>query len=349
MTNGIYRHPIFEEAINTHFDKMDSETRRILLTVNEADQNQILLNLTSKLYENIVGKVDNIEFGDIPNTKGDFTKLPNYKKIVECTEIIKDILHEYKQTEKPILTIQQTITNLVSRKELFEKAYRFNTELPIIVYNTISLAVVSSLSLLISTCIDFIKLPNQDSFQISLDRVSYAKTQQSLLFSNLEKFNNACAKGDIDSSFNHLINNSMDKKNLLGTSAFVYGVGGIATGILIVGALFSIVPIIRELIFYYYYTRTRVSDYFDVQADLLQINANNIDIERIKDDAKRKKIVERQIQIAGMFRKTSEKIAIDAKSSELKATKDLVVEEKKKYKAIDVTAQMPDSAASALF
>ena len=332
----------FYNVIDECFDVKDNKTRKVLLALDETDQNSVLSSLTSKLYDNIVEKVDDIDFGDIPRTKGDITALPNYDKITGCIKTINDILVEYKQKTDPTDTISLALENLKNRKELFAKAYRYDIELPMVVYNTIALSIISSISLLIATSIEFIKQPGTDSFELSLDKVSLEKTKNSLLFSNLKKFNESCRRNEIDNCLNMVINNRV--KNLTGIEVGVAG-ATVAT----ITILFAIIPVIRELIFFFYYTRTRVSDYFDVQADLLQMNAANIDSSKIKSEPERKKVISKQLKIADMFRKLANKISVTAKESEVAATKDIVAKSKNKPKIDDVVDSIPDSASSALF
>lgn len=332
----------FYNVIDECFDVKDNKTRKVLLALDETDQNSVLSSLTSKLYDNIVEKVDDIDFGDIPRTKGDITALPNYDKITGCIKTINDILVEYKQKTDPTDTISLALENLKHRKELFTKAYRYDIELPMVVYNTIALSIISSISLLIATSIEFIKQPGTDSFELSLDKVSLEKTKNSLLFSNLKKFNESCRRNEIDNCLNMVINNRV--KNLTGIEVGVAG-ATVAT----ITILFAIIPVIRELIFFFYYTRTRVSDYFDVQADLLQMNAANIDSSKIKSEPERKKVISKQLKIADMFRKLANKISVTAKESEVAATKDIVAKSKNKPKIDDVVDSIPDSASSALF
>ena len=80
-----------------------------------------------------------------------------------------------------------------------------NVELGIVLYNTMVLSIVSSLSYLIATSIDFIKNPTDDIFQMSLDRVGYAKTTQSMLYNDLRKFNISCKKGEVDKTLDMLL------------------------------------------------------------------------------------------------------------------------------------------------
>src|SRR5574344_1932420 len=288
--SGIYRPTGYMEIIDEYMDIEDAETRHVCLSVTEGDQNQLLSALTSKLYDSIVEKVDDIDFGDIPRTKGDITKLPNYDKIIECISTLRGILVQYKQKTELVDTIDTALGNIVECKELFQRAYTYNIELPIVVYNTISLSIISAISLLISTTIEFIKAPSQDSYQVAFDYTSLAKTKDHLLFTNLESFNKSCAKGDVDTSLNMIIKNKV--KNFTGIE-----VGFVAGGFALIALILNIVPIMRELIFFFYYSRTRVADYFDIQADLLQMNAHNLELSKnTMDDRSKQRIVTKQMR-----------------------------------------------------
>lgn len=332
----------YDIILNEYFDIDHRETRKVMLNINEADQNQVLSALTSKLYDHIVDRVDDIDFGDIPNTKGDITKLDSYQKLVDCVSVMRQLLEEYKQDVKPIGIIEDAIENVVQRKELFEKAFRYQVELPMITYSTIVLSIISSTSFLVSTCIEFIKIPSQDEFSVILDKVALTKSKSNLLFSNLDKFNTACDKGQIDNCLEVIIKNNM--KNLTGVE-----VGFVVGGVAMAGLLLNIIPILRELIFFFYYSRTRVSDYFDIQADLLQMNAYNLQNNETMKKSERDKIVKKQLKIVELFRKLSNKIAINTKECEVKATKDIVQANKEKVRTTDLMDSIPDSASSALF
>lgn len=341
MSNDIYRSKEFLTIVKEHFDFTDSETRNVVLSLNEEDQGKAILSLTSKLYENIVDKVDDINFGDIPSTKGDATALPQYPKLKECIDIMSKLMDEFKQGKDAIDTVDFALKNLVLKKDIFIKAFRYDVEMPMILYNSIYLAIISATSLLISSCIEFIKQPTNDTFDIVVDKVGLTKTKDHMLFDNLKKFNDACARGQIDKGCEYVIQSKV--KNFTGLE-----LGLVAGTVAIAGIILNIVPIMRELVFFFFYSRTRVSDYFDTQADLLQMNAYNLEANDSFDKDKKKKIVMKQMSIVDMFRKLSNAIAIKSKESEIKATKDLVGSNKK-MKADEVFDELPDSGASALF
>ena len=194
---------------------------------------------------------------------------------------------------------------------------------------------------MIASCIDFIKTPNGETFDIIVDKVALSRTRQNLLFENLAKFNKACDKNQIDNGLEFLL-----KNNVKGFSGADIGllVGGMA----IIGILLNIIPIMRELIFFFYYSRVRVSDYFDIQSDLLQMNAYNLESNESIDKQKRVVIVKKQFKIVDLFRKISRTISISNKECEVKSSKELS-EDNRKYKSDEMYDSIPDSASSALF
>lgn len=339
--HSVYRSPEYNKAISEYFDLSDKETRTILLAVNEDDQTRVLVSLTSKLYDNIVDKVDDIDFGDIPATKGDITKLPNYAKLTESIETMTKLLIEYKQPTEPIDVVRNALANIIDSTSLWKRAYALNVELPIVFYNTIVLSIIEATSYLIGMCVQYIKLPGSDTFQATIDKSALVKTKDHMVFDNLKKFNEAYRKGQITNAMEYVIKSN--SKNLFGELTFAAGAVGV------IAILFCIVPILREMIFLFYYERVRMSEYFDMQADMLQINAYNVEHNRSDlDSTQKKNISAKQMKIAERFRKAANFIGIKMKESEKQATKELT-KENKKYQTKEVLDELPSSASSALF
>ena len=336
----IYRSPVFQEAMKS-FDITDKMTRAVLLSVNEADQNAVMTSLANKLYQHIVDKVDDIDFGTIPLSKGDVTKIDNYEQLTDCINIIAEILQQYHQDTNSIEIIATALQNIIDRTDMFTKAYKLNVEMPIIIYNTMVLSVVSSVSFMISACIEFIK-SGDEGFQISLDKVALSKTMNNVLFKDLTKFNKTCASGEFDKAMEYVIN--QNTKNFTGMA--MYNLSSIAV---FLGILLLIIPIIRELIFFFYYSRCKVSDYFEAQASLLTMNAYNIESNLTKGDKDKKEIANKQKKIAEKFKKLANAIKIKNKVGEANSQKDIKKLDDKKYKQDEVLDSIPDSSNSILF
>lgn len=323
----VYLHPKYQIVIKEYFDISDRQTMKTLTSINEADQNIVLSQLTSKLYNMIIGKIDKVDFGTIPNTKGDITKLENYLQIFECVDIVEKLLIEYKQETTPTQVIKVAINNIINRKELFEKGFKLNLEFPMLTYSTLVLSVVASVSFLISSCIEYIKDINEDNFKIILDRVATNKSKNGLLYKNLDKFNRSCASGEFDKALEYVHRGGMN--SLMGIDVLSIA------GITVLSALaLSIIPIIRELIYFFYYTRVSLSDFFEIQAELLQMNIYNLENSNTTTNDNKKNVIKKQLKTIELFKKVSNKIAVDNKQSEVKTNKD--ISQDKKYKTNEI-------------
>lgn len=318
----IYRSPEFNRIVTEYFDISDKETFSYLRSIEEADQNKVLLALTSKLYDHLVEKVDDIDFGDIPKSRGDVTKLPNYEKVVDCINIIRGILENAKQDLDPVIILEDAIKNLNEYKEVFIKGYQLNMELPMVVYNTMVLSVYSGISILISSCIEFIKSTDNTGFDIALDKVQLKKTKDALIFRDLKLLNASFDKGVLPNALNQML--KQNTKNLIGAE-----IATIATAGAIVGVILNIIPILRELVYYFLYSRTKVANYFDAQAALLQMNAYNLAAKATDDSRDVEEIKKKQLKIADKFKKIANVLAVKNNKAEISAEKETKSLEKK--------------------
>lgn len=342
-----FRNPIAMTAFTEHMNLSDPKTRKAIMAMNEAEQGAALTALTSKLYDNIVSKVDDIDYGEIPMTKGDVTKLSNYMKLRECIDLLNGILKEYKQDTAPINEIALALAHVESRKDIFMRAFKMDVELPIILYNTTVLNIISAVSYMIATCIEFIKTPNQDSFQVTLDKVAFAKTKSNMIYNNLKRFNAAANKNDLDKALNHIIKENVEfgyqnEGAVIGAIASKLGVTSVGSAIagmasahpvtatiaVVALVLTVLIPLLREMVFLFYYTKMRVSEFFEIQADLLQMNAYNVENNGSMEDDKKKKIVSKQLKIVEWLRKVSNKFAINNRKAEVEAEREITSDDK---------------------
>lgn len=309
----------WNQIVTEHFDIFDPYTRRRLISVQEGEQDQVLASLSAKLYSIIVDKTTEIDYGDIPRSKGDITRIPNFVGITECLNTIKGILVEFKEDTEPVDEILKAIDNLRESRDLWEKAYTFNSSLPITFYETIALAIVSSTSLLISTSIDYIKEPSENSYTISLDKVSYHKNKDALLFRNLKRFNKAYMNGEIRKVMEPTLRVKEEVKEAVDIIT-EFGASSIIAGIITAGVIVSmislIIPILHELTSFFFCTKQHISDFFEVQADLLALNAESVKLDYTKTESERNKIYTKQMKLVARFKKIANALAVKLKSAE---------------------------------
>lgn len=348
----------FDIVLKEYFNTSDRKSMRTLLSLNEADQNQAMVALAAKLYEKIVAKVDDIDFGTIPASKGDITKIGNFMEMRDCINTIGEILVHYKQDTAQLDIINKAIENIKSSKRIWEKAYATECDLAITFYNTITLSIVSAVSLLISASIDFIKEPGQQSFQISFDRVGYNKTKDKLLFQNLEKFNKSYVKGDVEKLMDAVVKSNISvresaiepvSESLAATATITALVKVISSGVMIGILLTMAIPVLHELVNALYCAKQSVSEYFEVQSKIVQFNAEQLKYDYTKSEAEIKKIYEKQSKIADLFKKISDKFAVKMNKAESDAKKLIEKEKREKYTVDDLDAQDVPGMTSSIF
>jgi uncharacterized UPF0160 family protein len=117
----------YDQLIREHFDLTDSYTRKYITSLKEdAQQDQLLNALSSALYEKIVSKVDDIDFGTIPLSRGDITKVQGFASTEECLNIIRNLVIQYKQNPTIVDVVISAVNNIIERKALFIKGYALN-------------------------------------------------------------------------------------------------------------------------------------------------------------------------------------------------------------------------------
>lgn len=379
--HSIYRSKEFLECMN-YFNLEDNYTRQTLLSLNEVDQSAIMQALANRIYKHIVDRVNDVDFGTIPLSKGDIKKIDHYEQLVDCINVIGEIMENFNQKPEVVDTVNIALQNMIDRRDLFTKAYRANVELPIITYNSMVLAIISTVSTMISAYIEFVKLPENKGYDIVFDKA--AKTQggeSKILYRNLLKFNKMCANGEFDKVMDYCIKTNLKMKTegvesveevgavatvgtilsaigSIGGKAAMGSIGAVGAGVkalasipfllpatgIIVGLIF-LIGFIRELIYFWYYSRTKVSDYLDAQSALLVMNAYNVDNNLTRDEGERKVIADKQNKVAKFFKSLADKIKVKDRTAEVKANKDIEKEDNEKI-TLDPEANDVDASKS---
>ena len=373
------------EILREYFDYSDSDTVRTI--AEAADDNLLLSALTSKLYDKIVEKADKIDFSTIARSRGDITKIENYASLVECIDIIRNIIVQYKEDQYPVDVVSSAMENIRSRTDIFRKAFTVNAPLPTLLYNTVVAAIVSSISFLIATCIEYVKTPQSDSIQVALDTVAYHKTFENLLFENLKKFNDGCASGEMDDTLRVCMERSKirkesmveddeeqveiqhdapflsddeikkdtivhDKcKNVKINEGLISSATHVVSRVFLFIAKF-LIRLIRDLVYFFFSSKQKISDYYIVQAELLEMNAYQLQYNNTVDVEKRKQIFDKQMKIVAKWRNKANKYNVDYTTSK-KAAANLSNQEAKQYTVGELDNYNPNAndafSGSALF
>ena len=327
----------FKDVISEYFDISDRNTRTILLSLDEADQNNMLLSLTSKLYSIIINHTTDIDFGAIPQTKGNIKALKEYPKMRECLDVMEGILKEYRQPLETVDTIRAAMDFIENDKGIYTKGFMIKSDIIMITYNTMVLSIVNSISYLIACTVEYIKTSSTSDFKVVFDKAGLSRVKDSLVYDNLVAFNKACAEGQVESAFNSLIQHKV--RNFAASTG---ALTTIATMMALCSILINILPIVRELTYFFFSIRTRISQYFDLQADLLEMNIQGIENNEIQTIDDKKTVIRKQSFLAQKFRKIAEFFMVNTADADKKATK-MQKEDNKDMNVNDVVDSKPDS------
>lgn len=337
----------YMSIVKEYFDLSDPYTRNKVILCTEADKQTVLENLANKLYIHIRNHVDNIDFGTIPLSKGDITKIDNFEQLIDCLDTINKLILEYGEKPELVDVVATAINNIQTRKRIFEKAFTLHIDFPMMMYNTTVLSCVSSVSLLIATCVEYTK-NGTDSIQTSFDKTAYYKSMNHVLFKSLRQFNTECSRGKLDKFMEGCIAVNMTKlkeaydansnERIYIEEAAIGYILRIIKNVVSLKWVFEILfNMIRRAVYYHYYRRQKLADYWNLQADYLQMNAENLKYrEGIGDDEERlKKIYSAQMKWVERFRKIANKFMIEDKKAQKEANDQSDREDRQKDKYPD--------------
>lgn len=296
--------------------------RKDLITMEASEQEKVDNVMVTKLYQLAINK-SNIDFDQIPDSKGDITKFVGYTTMTECLSVVKELARQQGVKIKELDITETAINNIVLFKAQFVKGFLIDKDLIIMMYNLLVSACVTSTSVILASYVDFVKSPNVVEFTIQKDPTILSHTA----IDSLEKFNESVRSGDFARIMNTVSN---DKENFLGGAEIVIP-------FMIIGGLLAIVPLLRELTYYFYYSRMKISDSLKYQAELLEINKESVKYSNLPP-SKKKQVLAKQARVAKNFKNMSEKIAIDSASTE-KQVKQEIERENRNINVSEVKSQ----------
>lgn len=303
-----------QEAYEVALDMKSIDTIRTVSSFTEAEQKKSTIVLANKLYGMIVDRLDQIDFKEIEKSEGDITEFKYYNRTRECISVLKGLAKQSGSGVEEIDVIETALNNIESNRLFFIRAYKTDCSFIKSLYNTMIMAIISDISFMITVCVEYIKNPDH-TVQMEITNLKKFKSKFYLVHKNLRKFNEAVEKGELEKVCSTLL--KIKSKNLAGETTIIgwltLNVPGFQFIALIAAAIIIIktfVPIMRELSYFFYFFRTKISDYFFLQQQLLEANALKLKQMSTDDPEKNEKIAKRQEKIASIFGKIGNFFAV---------------------------------------
>ena len=268
-----------------------------------------------------------MDYAEIAKSAGDIEKLQGYENLVQSIFYLKEIERKTKNIKVPqIYTAELAIHNVEKYKRDFEQGFRTNNEIIMLLYNNIVVAIIVTVSYIISNYLDFIRNPTNNTFLCYISNKGDKHINDILCIKNLENFNKLESSGDLQRFFNNATQNNMYKNSLLGIEDVMI-IGAIGIGIAV-----AIIPLLQEIVYQVFACRIGIADYLAEQALFVELNKSQLDL-TINEKNKRKVVKNRQSKIVDTLNKISNKINVDVKTSQIAATNKL---KEDKNKATDM-------------
>lgn len=288
------------------------EARHELDILTEAEVARVSNTVLADLYQDIVEK-PHVDYGDIPRSRGRVEKYKGTANMIKSLDIIDEICAKSGNKTSPcadaVQEIKSAIVNLSNNATKFEAGFKTENDFIIVLYNSIMLACVEGTSHILSSYIDFAKRIDGAEFKL----VDGKDRSGGLHLDVIRNFNRGCKSGEIQRSMNESILNN--RKNFGGiTVASALAVGAGAT---------LIIPTIRNLIFGVYYSRMKVADFLEQQAQFVE--ANNTSVKNLSGLSPKEKddIAGKQLKFASKLMQLSDKIKVDYKLASQRGDNDV--------------------------
>lgn len=271
--------------------------RRELFALTEAEMNGVNNNMINKLFDSAINKA-HVDFGDIPNSKGDITKYSGYKSMDESLNVLKQLAVKNGHKIPEIEVVEKAIDGIIAHRNQFERGIKLNKDYVVLQYNTLVMSCVIATSALITSYVDFVK---------RVDRVEFVITNGNhnpgaVCITNLSKFNKSVASGEFSKIMNAIITNDGE--------AFTMTTGGAIATAIIAGAIIG-VTFMRDIVFYVYYSRVKLAEYLRVQALFLELNKNIINSQGYSMAAEKKdKVLKNQAALIDDLKRIADAIDV---------------------------------------
>lgn len=217
----------------------------------------------------------NIDMGTIPNSKGDITKLDFYRSTAETIECLNNLLEGVKCDE--LKTTNDLHDLIVALRGDFDFGYKFNIKFITMTYELLVLSLLEMINVCIVYYTNYLKdvkniefktvKPDKKSLKIvkyTNDFIqSYRNGDWTKMMTNFRKN----PKGFLGDIIAQMTNSSA--KNII----FSVPTGVAVTAIVLV-SMVALFFSVRGLIYVFYKSATKISDYTRTQAEFLKFNIN---------------------------------------------------------------------------
>ena len=288
-------------CINILLENASSYTEKSKIQMlTEAEQAVVNDKMIGNLYQSVL-KRKNVDFDNIPYSKGDIQKVDGYDNMLATIEVLKGLSKKFGIKINELDIVENAIVNLRTYRGTFERGFGLNVDFLKMYYNTLVYACIESTSLILSSYVEYTRTINNVEFQIKKGR----GINGNICLDTLKKFNDSVREGKFIKFANGLLNK--DRENFLGAAAAM-GTAKSVMATIAIGA--SIVPLMRELVYYFYESRMKASEYLTQQKEFIEMNKFRLESSSMSAQ-ERNTILNKQRSVIDRLEKLADKVRVN--------------------------------------
>lgn len=282
------------------------------LPVLEDATSPVTVRYIEQLYNAVINK-GHIDFGDIPESKGDIRKYKGYHDMKNTLDIIKDLAESQKAPTvlEYAVEISKAIENIEALSDQYENGFRANIEYVMLEYNLFTFCCVEATTTILCEFVEYVKNPITKSVDITLKNTKYRAN--AFYIDSIKKFNKVNTSPDYRKFLTQM--NVKSTEQFTGTEFLGFGV--------VVGIAILIIPVCRALIYKFYNLRRKISDDLMVQAMFLELHKTCVEANTGFTQEKKELIIAKQEKIRQLLIRLSEKIKVSNVKADRETEKQL--------------------------
>lgn len=298
--------------------------------LNEDKKIKIADKVLAKLLTKVKSKYNKKYFETISATKGDVTKLKDFKNLVNMISLLDKLeCSDFPQFKDYVQSVSDSLNIVTARTQQFKKAYANNNQVLILLYESVVASIIEGTVLICTNFVDY-EVTQFNNYKLVVKRKKVVRMSKTLKDSHIFK----CLDKFIDLHKNRKLDKLNNFENKLNEELIT---AGVTAGMVVYALAWCAVPVIvlfacRCCVFTYYNTKYLIADKMKYIAKVLEMNLSTLE-----KNEKNDKIREKQEKIIEWLRNTAEKFESDNTVSESKSTDEAKKDDEELKKEADDT------------
>lgn len=304
--------------------------RAAFIHLNEANQVKVTDDVLTKMLKFITDKYNSLDFSEIEKSAGDFNRFKYRTMLVENLDMLRNV---YQSSDDPgaakYVEVIQAVTMiyeyLTEKSVVISQLYKSGNGLVQLIYTSLVSSCIYCVGILVSNTIRFVTVEQDTDCQVLFDEIP--NTIKHVHIKNVMS-----AAGSLDTIDRVIDEFAKQKSSKMNESISIAAGVVIGIGVVII-FLPRLLMLIREIVYSIYYSRVKLSDMLNMQAQLIRTN-----IESLEAGRGNKKIVARQRRIAEWLEKWKDRIAVKVDTTEAA----MKMQKKKEDQSLHINTQYID-------